>query len=290
MEQIIIDPEKGVRELKSLYRISELVERSGDDLDRIISGIAAILPEAFGTGGEICIRIDLNGKVYGTDGCKPTEGGINSPVVLGRKELGRIHAFRSLRRGRSAVSGSHGRGVASGFAAADDALLHTVAERLGKICERIQTKLELQQKEEAYRRRNIALNELLDQHSKEKQRIASQVQENIDTIVMPLIFDLERQLSDTTHEGTIRLLQQNLAEVTNPIISNLSRRFRSLTVRELQICKMIRQNLSSKEIGDVLHIAPATVHRHRESIRRKLKLKGEKVNLAAWMQGQSGLT
>ncbi len=295
MDKQRLDPDKSIRELESIYKISELVDNREDDLEYILQGTAEILPDAYGGEKRVYVQIEMNGKIYGTEkhlaapaarashgnpagASKDSSDSIVRPIRIERKQIGTLSVIS-----RGTCSFNHGK--TSSFKDEDMLLLQVVTERLGKICERIQVKRELQLKEEAYRQRNIALNELLDQHGKEKHRIAAQVQENIDKIVMPLIYDLEGQLSESVHSGTIRLLRQNLSEITAPFISNLSRNYSSLTLRELQICDMIRNNISSKEIGEILHIAPATVHHHRESIRRKLKLKGQKVNLAAWLQG-----
>jgi DNA-binding NarL/FixJ family response regulator len=43
-----------------------------------------------------------------------------------------------------------------------------------------------------------------------------------------------------------------------------------LTPRETEIVKLIAEAHGSKEIGELLHISPKTVERHRENILRKL--------------------
>lgn len=51
-----------------------------------------------------------------------------------------------------------------------------------------------------------------------------------------------------------------------------------LTGRELEILKMVADNLTSKEIGEKLGIKPVTVDKHRAAILRKLQLpKGQKL-------------
>lgn len=46
-----------------------------------------------------------------------------------------------------------------------------------------------------------------------------------------------------------------------------------LSLREIEIVKLIKQGLSSKEIGAKMHIATRTVEVHRHNILKKLKLK-----------------
>jgi hypothetical protein len=61
---------------------------------------------------------------------------------------------------------------------------------------------------------------------------------------------------------------------------------------EIALGTMIRNGLSTKEIAQLRCIAPATVRRHRENIRRKLGLRNRKANLATYLQasiaGESG--
>jgi DNA-binding NarL/FixJ family response regulator len=46
-----------------------------------------------------------------------------------------------------------------------------------------------------------------------------------------------------------------------------------LTMREKEIVKLVAEGKSSKEIADLLYISVFTVHRHRDNVMRKLKLK-----------------
>lgn len=58
----------------------------------------------------------------------------------------------------------------------------------------------------------------------------------------------------------------------------------NLTEREKEVLSLIGQGLQSKDVANELHISITTVHRHRENIKAKLKLKtvGELVNY--WMK------
>jgi DNA-binding NarL/FixJ family response regulator len=49
--------------------------------------------------------------------------------------------------------------------------------------------------------------------------------------------------------------------------------FNSLSPRELEVIKYIRNGLSSKSIAELLHLAPRTVEVHRHNILKKLKIK-----------------
>ena len=80
------------------------------------------------------------------------------------------------------------------------------------------------------------------------------------------------------------MIKTNLEEITSPFISQLSNSYHSLTPIEITVCNMIRNGLRTKEIAQVRGVSNATVNRHRENIRRKLKITNSSVNLATYLQ------
>lgn len=58
----------------------------------------------------------------------------------------------------------------------------------------------------------------------------------------------------------------------------------TLTPRELEICKLIKNGLPSKNISQKLFISPVTVERHRSNIRNKLALNNTKTSLSIYLQ------
>ena len=69
------------------------------------------------------------------------------------------------------------------------------------------------------------------------------------------------------HEVKNILAEQELEE--NPVIANMN----NLSRRELDIIKLIKEGLSSREIGLQLELSLKTVEVHRYNILKKLKLK-----------------
>jgi len=57
-----------------------------------------------------------------------------------------------------------------------------------------------------------------------------------------------------------------------------------LTPTEVNICNLIRNGLQTKEIARMRGVSTATIKRHREHIRRKLKIANSDVNLATYLQ------
>jgi len=82
----------------------------------------------------------------------------------------------------------------------------------------------------------------------------------------------------------IEMIRTNLEEITSPFISKLSFSYHSMTPTEIAICNMIRNGIRTKEIAEMRSVSEATINRHREKIRRKLKLTNQDVNLASFLQ------
>ena len=79
------------------------------------------------------------------------------------------------------------------------------------------------------------------------------------------------------------LLKENIKEIISPFVESDQDTLFRLSPVELLICNMIKLGLSSKEIAIMRGVSPATVNRHRESIRRKLNLTNNKINLTSYL-------
>jgi tetratricopeptide (TPR) repeat protein len=69
-----------------------------------------------------------------------------------------------------------------------------------------------------------------------------------------------------TFERQFNLIHKNFIET-------LAKSRASLSATELKICALLKINLSTKDIANMLYISPRTVEFHRANIRKKLKLK-----------------
>ena len=106
---------------------------------------------------------------------------------------------------------------------------------------------------------------------------------NVEKVLMPILHALAQQLSPA-QRNYVDILQTNLDGITSPFISRLSHSYNSMTPTEIAICNLIRNGMRTKEIADIRCVSEATVHRHREKIRRKLNIVNKDVNLATFLQ------
>ena len=169
-------------------------------------------------------------------------------------------------------------------------LLDAIAKRVGTIAMRISAELELQEinkvlilERKALQEANIALRTVLVKIEEEKQEIYMDIQANVDKILMPILHALVLDLPPTQRKY-VELLRTNLEEIASPFVSHLSKPHLSLTPTEVNICNMIRGGLRTKEIAEIRGVSIATINRHREHIRRKLKIANSGINLMTYLQ------
>ena len=136
------------------------------------------------------------------------------------------------------------------------------------------------------RARNIMM--LID---REKQQISDNIQGNLGLVVLPLIDQLKMTATDVQKE-TLDVLENRVKHVTRKlgVTSESGWPGSNLTRRQLLICEMIRDGMTSKEIAKVMSCSPSTINNHRNSIRKKLGLSSKSANLQAYLNTIPGAT
>jgi DNA-binding CsgD family transcriptional regulator len=176
------------------------------------------------------------------------------------------------------------------FLKEERALLDALALRIGTTAMRISAELELQEtnkqltlERKALQEANSALRTVLTRIEEEKQEIYMDLQANVDKILVPILHELTLHLPET-HKQYAEMLRSNLEEIASPFIRHLTKSYLSLTSTEVKICNMIRSGMQTKEIAQVRGVSVGTINRHREHIRRKLKINNKDINLVTYLQ------
>jgi DNA-binding CsgD family transcriptional regulator len=270
-----------IKELNCLYGISQLAERHLYSLDDLLKELANLLPYSWQYPENTCARILFKGKTYTSDKFQVTNWRQSALIYMYHEPVGECAIFY-LEECPPADEGP--------FLKEERALLDAVAEQIGTIATRISTDLELQEtnqqlilERKALQEANTALRLVLARIEQEKQEIYRDIKTNIDKILMPILNALALQLSPS-QKKYIEMLQTNLEEIASPFISKLSLSYHSMTPTEIAICNMIRNGMRTKEIAEMRNVSEATINRHREKIRRKLKLTNQNINLASFLQ------
>ncbi len=260
-----------LRKLECLYRISEVVEERADSLPNILRGIAEILPRAWQSADPCRARIILRDERYETEGFRESAWRQAAPIRVRGKSVGQVEVFFQE------APAECGDGP---FLREERELIDTVAARIGRIAERYLLEEELSATREALHEAKAALRGIFSQINEERAEIGRSINANVEKVLLPQIRALANQVSSHQME-CLTLLEKGMTELTSPFTHRLSRVCQNLTPTEIEICGMIRSGMSTKEVARLRHVAPATVFKQRESIRRKLSIVGNGVNLTA---------
>ncbi len=270
-----------IKELECMYAISTLRELHPHSPERFLQGVVDCLPRSWHFPEYAEARIVYGERRYLSAGFREGPWRMAAEVVEDARALGRVEVFYPKQTPA---------GPRSPFLPEEQALIRAVAERVGATMTQLRLEDELREahgvlssQHEALRESNSGLRAVLSRLEDDKREIRASILSNIQKIIMPIVFELELSVGGR-ERAQVTLLRQSLQEIASPFLTQLARRFISLTPVEISLCAMLRNGLSSKEIARLRCISTATVRRHRENIRRKLGLANRKVNLVAFLQ------
>ena len=269
-----------VKELNCLYGITQLLEQHGDRLEQLLQGIVELLPPSWQYPDICCARLILD-RQYRSAGFREAPWRQSARIIVSGENNGVVQVYY-LKEEPDSDEGP--------FLREERALIDAVAERVGKIVERVRAGQQLHDalkqlrvERTALREANTVLRGVLARIEDEKKGVQNAVMSNVDRVLMPVLHALEAEVPEH-QKKYVGLLRENLEEITSPFADNLSQAFTKLTAVEIQVCNMIRSGLTTKEIAQLRHVSPATVARQRERIRKKLGITGTVTNLATYLR------
>ncbi|MEW5795607.1 MAG: PAS domain S-box protein [Candidatus Zixiibacteriota bacterium] len=142
---------------------------------------------------------------------------------------------------------------------------------------------ERKKSEQALLDKNVALREILNQISADREAIREQIATNIGETVLPMLKRIEEKASPS-QLPLVAQLEKDFKQISAPFLDLLKKRQPALTPRETEICRLIKNGMTSKQIAEALNVSLGTVHKYRELIRRKLGLANVDINLTSYLQ------
>lgn len=279
--KLIIALRERIKELNCLYVVGALSERHPDSIDDLLQDIVNLLPFSWQYPEITCARIMFKEKIFKSKGFKITKWRQSSRLFMYSEPVGEI-TILYLEERPSADEGP--------FLKEERALLDALAQRIESAAVRIYAELELKEinsqlllERKALQEANAALRGVLARIEEEKQTIYKDIHANIDKILIPILHEMTLHLPKIQRKY-VEILRSNLEDIASPFINHLSKKFLSLTSTEIAVCNMIRSGLQTKEIAQIRGVSAGTVKRHREHIRRKLKITSSNINLTTYLQ------
>ena len=131
-----------VKELSCLFDISELLEKADTCLPEILQGTVVLIPPAWQYPEITCARILLDGQEYRTKNFRETAWKLARDILVRGEQVGRVEVgYLEERPGSDEGPFLH----------EERKLLNAIAERLGRVIERVRTEEALRQSQERYR-------------------------------------------------------------------------------------------------------------------------------------------
>lgn len=266
-----------VKELNCLYRIAELVVNNPSSLDKVCWGVVSLLPISWQYPEITSARIIFKGEAYVTSNFRPSKWKLDSDIVTEGVATGIIEVYY-LKKMPTLDEGP--------FLREERHLIDAVSERIGRVAERINITKQLEIEKATLKSTNIALHDVLEKIQNEKKMIGASIQANVNNIIFPILYALEKELNQQ-QKKYLSLLKNNLEDIISPFADKVLEDLSRLTPVETMVCNMIKNGLTTKEIAQMRKVSPDTVNRHREHIRRKLGLTKKKINLVSYLNNIS---
>lgn len=130
---------------------------------------------------------------------------------------------------------------------------------------------------------NTALKVLLKKLDKDKKDIEKQIISNVSNLILPYLKKLAKTNMNSRQQALLNIIEGNVAEVISPISNRIASSSFGFTLTEIKVANLIKDGKKSKEIAEILNLAPRTIEKYREKIRSKLSIQNKKVNLQTYL-------
>jgi len=272
-----------IKELNCLYDISRLFSQRSLRLEGLLKEIVRIIPGAWQFPERTCVRISYNGREYRSKNYSLGNTSLTETIELKKRKGGFVEvAYLD--------NGSHDSRTV--FLEEEKKLLKAIAGLLGRIIEKKEVEMSLKQTTDELHKqtvelenKNIALREIVSQIGLEKKALQDQMRLNIELTVLPLLNKMRNpNVPPESWHRSLSVVQQNLEDITSSFTRKVVEDRVRLSPRELEICNLIKNGLSNKEIAELLQISLLTAERHRHNVRKKLRIDNQKINLATFLR------
>lgn len=276
------EPEKKLfernKELKCLYKMADIIEQYDSGLSHILSEIVKIIPPAMQFPELTHAKIHIKNEIYTSTSFIESEIIHQNFIHEGKTQIGTLTVY---------LESSNLQNYYKIILPEEISLLNSICERVGRVSQRIsfseeleRTRHELEIRNTLLERKNIALAEVLNHLNSEMEKKDEEIMSSINNIILPLIDKMKNQPNPDHY---FDILTNAIKDITSPFNKKLISNFTKLTQKEIEICNLLKNGKSSKEIGALLSLSTQTINKHRDNIRRKFGIKNQKINLVTFL-------
>jgi len=132
---------------------------------------------------------------------------------------------------------------------------------------------------------NSSLKVLLKQIEQERKGSEVRILSNFRNLILPYL-DKVRNCGNAPEAFLyLDILESNLKMVISDFSPGHSFSLAGLTPKEMQIANLIKEGKDNREMAKMLNMSRETIKCHRQNIRKKLGIRGNRVNLKALISG-----
>lgn len=128
-----------------------------------------------------------------------------------------------------------------------------------------------------------ALRAVLELREEDRTSTEHKLVANARQMLAPWIDKLKQSCLDLEQQAYLKIIESNLTKLTSQFSQRLSTANSGLTPTEIQVCNLVEQGKTSKEIADLMRVSKACVDFHRNNIRKKLGLSGKRADLKTYL-------
>ena len=137
--------------------------------------------------------------------------------------------------------------------------------------------------EEKSNRLEQTLQVVLSHRDQEKEEIEKTILDNVKKLVSPYIERMKAGHLTDNQLAYMETIEANLNHIISPFLRKMTSLCSTFTPTETQVAALIKEGRTTKQIAQMLNVASGTVHAHRNSIRAKLKINNEDINLRSYL-------
>jgi PAS domain S-box-containing protein len=147
----------------------------------------------------------------------------------------------------------------------------------------IKIKEQMKAKSHALEEAKIVIKYLLSHKEQEVVNLESAILSNVQELILPYLEKARQCNSERHRKPYLNLIEDNMRNIISPFIQNITLNHYNLTPKEIQVANLIKDEKTTKEIAELMHLSIKAIEFHRHNIRTKLGLKNKKANLQSFL-------
>jgi len=163
-------------------------------------------------------------------------------------------------------------------------IVRNITERRTADKELLELSIKLEEEKTELQEKNVALEQILNHLEDERRAYRKELGQRVVSAVKPILERARHRAGPAERQESDLLEAQLKAIVSEDADGDRWNRYATLTPREMELCDLLKDGLSSKEISHKLNVSLPTVHKHREQIRKKLGFQNTRVNLTSFLK------